>query len=171
MSLKAAEMEVAIADRFDLRKNILVPNIQAGMGLHEVDVLMLRPTGYATEFEIKISKGDLMKDFKKDHHHASNMINEMYYAVPMNLVRHTMRVIPKEMGIVGVLRTPQGFKTDIIREAVPNKDARKWTDAERMQLLRLAYIRSWQYRKKLMGIKHRHDLKNWKPTVNHYEEE
>ena len=72
--MTAKEMELHISRYFDLRQNIIVPNISWGMGLHECDLLILSRAGYATEIEIKISAADLRKDSKKKHEHLSNKI-------------------------------------------------------------------------------------------------
>jgi len=136
------EIEVAIAEMFDLRKNIIVPNIQAGMGLHECDVLMYRPTGYGVEFEIKLTKSDLMKDFKKDHHHESDLIKEVYYAVPANLVSTCLQVLPKTFGIIAVRRgADMELVSEIVRPSVENTDARKWTPEEAFKLAKLGTMR------------------------------
>lgn len=145
--ISAVEIEVALAEFLDYRKNIIVPRVERGAGLHECDLLMLRPTGYATEFEIKISKGDLMKDAKKEHGHESDKIKEMYYAVPMNLVSTTLSVIPKKYGIIGVIRKgDSGLECREIRPAEHQK-ARKWTDDEAYQLMRLNAMRVWKLKK------------------------
>lgn len=148
------EIEVAIMEAFDLRKNLIVPNIQAGMGLHECDVLLLRPTDYAVEFEIKLTKSDLMKDFHKDHHHESELIKEVYYAVPMNIVSACMGVLPKNFGIMGIKRGPNMEPVaEVIRPAVPDQNARKWTVEERLQLGRLGTMRICKLKKEIIKLK------------------
>lgn len=142
--ISAVEIEIALADFLDYRKNIIVPRVERGAGLHECDLIMLRPTGYATEYEIKISKGDLMKDFKKEHGHQNELIKEMYYAVPMNLVSDTLSVIDRKYGVIGILRKGDGsLEAKEIRPAVHQK-ARKWTDEEAYQLMRLNAMRLWR---------------------------
>jgi hypothetical protein len=136
------EIEVAIAEMFDLRKNIIVPNIQAGMQLHECDVLMYRPTGYGVEFEIKLTKSDLMKDFSKDHHHESELIKEVYYAVPANIVSVCLQVLPKTFGIIVARRgADMEIVTEIVRPSIENADARKWTAEEAFKLAKLGNMR------------------------------
>jgi len=46
---------------------LLIPNINTGYG--EADVLMLSKAGYATEYEIKISRSDFAADKKKVYKH------------------------------------------------------------------------------------------------------
>lgn len=125
----------------DYRKNIIVPRVERGASLHECDMLLLRPTMYATEFEIKISKSDLAKDKYKDHHHASDKIKYMFYAVPMDLVSITLSSIDKSIGVIGVARKgDMSLEAKIIRES-ETRPARKWTEAEQFQLARLGAMR------------------------------
>ena len=49
-------VQIALAKYFDSRRNLVLPNAYYGVhGLnHEVDLLVVKPTGYAIEIEIKI---------------------------------------------------------------------------------------------------------------------
>ncbi len=153
-SITTPEIEVAIMEGFDLRKNIIVPNIQSGLGLHECDVLLLRPTGYGVEFEIKLTKSDLMKDFKKEHHHESELIKEVYYAVPMNLVSTCLRVLDPRYGVIGIRRDgDMNPVMEIVRETTHNQSARKWTDAEAFKLAKLGAMRLCKIKKELIKIR------------------
>lgn len=152
--IQAQDIEIALMERFDYRKNLMVPNVQAGMGLHECDMLMLRPTGYATEFEIKISLSDLRKDKKKEHGHDSDLIKDMFYAVPDFLVSEAMRTVPVEYGIVWVKRVSMTeFVADIRRDPQSRQGARKWTDEERYQLARLGTMRMLKLKKENQRLK------------------
>jgi len=76
-------MTVFVMQYFNPRQNIVVPNVFWGMGFgHEVDVLVCSKLGYTTEVEIKISRGDLLADFRKKHDHSDPKINSHYFAVP-----------------------------------------------------------------------------------------
>ena len=132
------EMDLAVMDAFDYRKNLIVPNVTSGLGLHECDLLMCRPTMYGVEFELKLTKSDLMKDFKKDHKHESELIKEVYYVVPAEITAVTLQVVPKEYGVIMVKRD-KDLKpvATVMREATIRPGARKWTDEERFQLARL----------------------------------
>ncbi len=140
--ISAADIEVAVMERFDYRKNLMVPNIQAGMDMHECDMLMLKPSGYATEFEFMITSSDLRKDLKKEHGHLDNRIKEMYYAVPDFLAAEAKHVLDPSYGIVMVRRkSATDFEAEIYREAKERPGARKWTDEERLALARLGTMR------------------------------
>lgn len=64
--LKTIDIEVAVATYLNVRTNLIVPNISWGMFLHECDLLVLTPAGFAWEIEIKTTKADLIKDQKKN---------------------------------------------------------------------------------------------------------
>lgn len=96
------EIEVAIAKYFGVRKNIIVPNISWGFLTHEADLFIVRKSGYAVEVEIKISRADLINDFKKKHTHndKQNRISEFYYAMPKDLYLKCKDLIPENAGII-----------------------------------------------------------------------
>lgn len=153
-TLTTPELEIAITNGFDRRKNLLVPNVQAGMGLYECDLLLLRPTDYAVEFELKLTKSDLMKDFNKDHTHEHELIKEVYFVMPMNVVSTGVRVVPENYGIIGVRRNEKLEPVmEIIRPTIENPKARKWTLEERLQLLRLLNMRYWNLSEKLIKLR------------------
>jgi len=61
------EMETAISRLFGVREHIIVPNISWGFyGIHEMDVCVVRKSGYMIEIEIKRSVHDMKADFKKN---------------------------------------------------------------------------------------------------------
>lgn len=157
-NLTTPELELAIADNFDLRKNVIVANLTNAHGkfegLHEIDVGLLRPTDYFVEFECKLTKSDLMKDFHKEHSHRHELVREMYYVMPMNVVSTAMRVVPEHCGIIGVRRNEKLEPViEIIRETTVNPDARKWTIEERLQLLRLGNMRVWKAKRDLVKLR------------------
>lgn len=94
--------EIAVANLFDYRVYTIVPNVSYGLGLnHECDMLLLSSSGYFTEVEIKVSKADLLADFKKSHGHRSKIISRLYYAIPTYLM-DCLPLIPKEHGVIEV---------------------------------------------------------------------
>ena len=82
--MKTLEMEIALMRKFDVRRNIIVPNICWGMNLHECDLLSITKKGYATEIEIKVSKPDLRADRDKTHGHRSNKIEFLELKIKRN---------------------------------------------------------------------------------------
>src|SRR5690606_38694218 len=72
----------------------------------EADVLSLNKSGYLTEFEVKISRGDFLADKKKDkwifysNKVESQIPNYFYYACPIGLISEDE--IPSFAGLVYV---------------------------------------------------------------------
>lgn len=71
----------------------------------ECDVLTVTKSGYATEWELKISRSDFKADFKKPKHRQfekgkGGMIKHFYYVVPEGLV--SVDEIPTYAGLMYV---------------------------------------------------------------------
>lgn len=145
--MTARDIEVAVANHFDFRRNLVVPNVYWGVGLnHEADLLVLSGAGYASEIEIKISRGDLMKDKKKEHGHRSDIVKALYFAVPEELADFAISNIPDEAGLLVVYRKNNKHFVKVVKNPVPRKHSRKFTEAERYQLARLGLLRYWSCR-------------------------
>ncbi len=150
------QMEVALANYFNYRKNLIVPNVCWGMDLHECDLFILSQASYATEVEIKVSMADLRADAKKRHGHRSNRIKRLYFALPIELgdKHHAeiMEVVPERAGVLFVRNQdkqwwpqPRVIKS---REAVNQKTSR-FTETERYKVARLGAMRIWELKRKL----------------------
>lgn len=152
--LHSGHMEFAIAVLVGWRQNIIVPNISWGLGLnHEADLLVLDASNRLTEIEIKISKSDLVADFKKGHSHESAMISRLVYALPLDLLESCMPMIPRHSGIITV-EWNQWAKTYVAKwYRVPkhNKLKRKPSDAEIKKLMQLGLMRIWTLKRKLLN--------------------
>ena len=147
--MKTIDMEVLLASRFNFVQNIIVPNVQWGMGVHECDLFVLRPSGYAVEIEIKISKADLIKDKDKWHGHRSNVIRELWFAVPEKLEPY-IEHIPERAGILIARECARDtYRLYELRRPIINKIAKKHTDHERAKLARLGAMRIWGLKRKL----------------------
>lgn len=151
--MKTTEIEIAIAEHYGIRQNIIVPNISWGLGLHECDLLVLSSSKYATEIEIKISISDLKKDAKKKHTHYSEKIKYLYFAIPSYLAMH-IEYIPKRAGIYVVNSKHEVF---CLAKPVYNIGCRCFTEEEIFQLQRLGIIRTWSLRKKLLKFENKND--------------
>ena len=157
---KTLDMELAVSGYFGIRKNLIVPNVSWGMFGHEVDLCVLSPAGYATEVEIKVDRSDLIKDKEKRHGHRSEIIKYLYFAIPEHL-KKDVEHIPERAGILTVKwnapwdnriyggRYAEGWwSCKKVRE--PKIQARhKWTDQQRLDLLRLGAMRIWGLKTKL----------------------
>ena len=162
--LNSADIEVAVAKYFKPRTHLIVPNISWGMNIHECDLLILNGSNYAVEVEIKISKSDVKADLKKGHGHKSNRIKRLFFAIPEHLnTPDVIELIPERAGIFVVSeRYPvyqSGYGADstkvsyymqprctVIRNAKINKEARPFTDGERIEMGRLGMLRYWNIR-------------------------
>jgi len=150
------EMEVAIVTLFGIRENIIVPNISWGFYIHEIDLFLINKSGYVKEIEIKRSKSDLIADFTKKHHHVDkqNRINELYYAMPVELYETCKHYIPENAGIITCNRYDNDSKiyARIIRHAKKIKNSRKLTIEEQLQIARLGTMRIWSLKNKIIKL-------------------
>jgi len=154
-------MEEAIARKFGIRRNIIVPNISWGLpGMHECDVFIIKQTGYCVEVEIKRTKADLLADFNKRHDHKDrqNRIKEFYYAMPETLLKTCENLIPKNAGIISCRRSDWGKKlvyASFKRNPMPIKDARKLTIEEQFKVAKLGTMRIWALKNKIIKLQHK----------------
>lgn len=153
-----AEMEIAIANYFNFRRNLIIPNVSYGMMDYEADLIIVNPKGLATEVEIKISALDLKKDKKKGHHHNNELVHRLYFAIPYYLENY-LDDIPKKAGILlvkPIFKDIVGYKTKSYVECIRGPRLNKvdrWDDNKRMQITRLSTMRIWSLKEKLFNIK------------------
>lgn len=160
-------MEVALMNYLNYRQNIIVPNVTTGSGLvnFETDLLMIRPSGYAVGVEIKVSKSDLMADFKKTQHTDKEFkrgkssleryygkFRHFYYAVPDNMKQIALEVVPSHFGVLYVGMSPKNSHFPYrlyVGEArpAPVMFQHKWSDSDRLAVARLGAMR-------IYGLKH-----------------
>lgn len=133
---------------FNPRLNTVVPNVSWGIGIHECDVLVVRPSGHAVEIEIKVSVSDLKADAKKHHGHYSNRIRELWFAMPAFMEPH-VDLVPARAGIL-LLDTRHGstYVSKTLRKPILNSQARKLTPREIQKVRHLGCMR-------LMGLMQR----------------
>lgn len=167
MEISTIEMEVAIMDYFDSRKNLIVPGITNTIGLvpFETDVLLITPSNCAYGFEIKISKADLKADFKKRHHTYRiekgddlciekyyRKFRHFYYVVPEFLKEIAVELIPEFCGLMCLHKS--GNK---LQEVKPAKILSKynWSDKEKYQVARLGSMRIHTLKKNIIVLKNK----------------
>lgn len=150
MGITTLEMEIAVANYFNIRQNTIVPNVHWGLeSMHECDIMVVTPAGYCTEIEIKVSKKDIIAENKKKHHHIDrlNRVKNFYFAVPKELAEFALERIPSHAGllvatkgnIAGTIRARLMCK----RPCVADSNARKLTKEEHAQVVRLGAMRIW----------------------------
>jgi hypothetical protein len=147
--LSYIDIELAIANQFGYRQNIIVPNVSWGLlGQMEVDLLIVSQSGYCTEIEIKMSNGDIEKDKKKWHRIRAGenngirhpLITRTFFAIPENLnIEH----IPEWAGIITLKKVNDQVMTKTVRGAKRNPKSRKIRDDEKLKLLHLGCMRIW----------------------------
>ncbi len=164
--LVCADIELAVANFFGYRENIIIPNISWGFNLgHEADLVILRPSGWLMEVEIKTSASDIKRDLLKQAPHRSRrwlttnknesnfhwgpLIQRCYFAVPESLA--TDPNIPDYCGIISI----SDWQCKIVKPAPLNKNSRKLNDAEIKKLLRLATMRTWTLKTALQRLRNK----------------
>jgi len=153
--LTAAEIEIAVANHFGYRQNIIVPNVSWGLFNNmEVDLLVLRPSGYCMEVEIKTTASDIRADLKKRHQHKSKLLRQTWFAVPFQLSRHPD--IPTYAGVLSVAEDDEGNPRHVstVRACAVNREARKLTPTEIEKVGRLAAMRIWTLKQTLAFWRH-----------------
>lgn len=142
-------MEIAMMQFFDVRQNIIVPNVSWGVAnLHECDLLVLSDSNYAAEIEIKISKSDLLNDKLKTHGHIHNHIARFFFAVPEELKDVALDVIPDRAGLY-ILKSIQ-HRPKLIKKCKRNPEAVRWSADERLKLAHLGTMRILNLKRKLL---------------------
>ena len=156
------EAEERLAQYFDYRQNIIVPNVSWGFHLHECDLLVLRKSGYLVEIEIKVTRTDLKKDRGKFHKHIDdyNRVKELWFAIP-DYLQDSIEFIPEHAGVIVLNKEDRSYsdcpviRCKILRKARINKSARTLYENEMLKLARLGTMRIWTLKKKIInGKKH-----------------
>ena len=142
----ATEIELAIAKSFGTGQNIIVPNVSWGFLLPYVaDLLILTKSNYLWEIEIKVSRGDLLRDGKKYHQHDSQKVRELWFAIPKKLECCADKILNR----AGVFIVhPNGYVT-VHKTPTINRLACKLSDKECFKLARLGALRVWTLKKKI----------------------
>jgi len=159
--MRTIDIEIALMRWFSITAYSIIPNISFGMAynhksLHECDLLLLSKSGYATEIEIKISKGDIDNERKKKHNHQHPLIKRLYFAVPYTLVDYVMQsnYVPKDSGVIsveeiGYVYGKKKYKVRIVKEAIVRKGCVKWDNKLRMNFYRLGVLRILGFKEKI----------------------
>lgn len=159
------EIEYAVIKNINVRQHYVIRNLSWGIhNLHECDILKLTKSGYATEYEIKISRSDLLRDKDKKHGHSSPYIKELYFVVPYHLIDFAHKNIPDRAGLIAVYDMPRSlsnsksfnetnYQLRHLRSAKVNTKAIKWSDKDIFDLLRLSNMRLVRYTRDIARIK------------------
>jgi hypothetical protein len=146
MTVTALDIEIAVANHFCYRRNLIVPNVSWGLGFrHELDLAIVSDNNYVTEVEIKTTKSDLKRDDKKKHGHYDNRIRRLYFAVPAAIADAAMEFAPMPAGVLVFA----GTGVNCLRAAKIKRAAVPLTAAERLHLLHLSSMRVWTLKQTL----------------------
>ena len=153
--MNSCEIEIAVAEHFNSRTNLIVPNVHWGLNFnYELDLIIVYQSHYASEVEIKISISDLKAEKRKrPGAHYSNKIRRLYFAVPYNLKDESMDLIPERAGLLSV-NLVKGFWVVSLEKAPKiNTSARKLEEWEVNRLRELAAMRIWSLKEALLKEK------------------
>jgi len=159
MKITTIELEIALARYLNPRVNLIVPNVSWGFFNHECDIISVSKAGYATEYELKISKADLKADFRKKHDHSDNKIKALFYVFPEYL-RDCIELIPDKAGILLASRHQVQYSDSqkahdiffhLFRDAEMTSKPYKLNEADRYQIARLGAMRIWGLKEKIIN--------------------
>ena len=137
-----------------LNHKLIVPNIY--LHYSEADLITVQKSGYVNEIEIKLTKADLKRDFKKRKHaymlESKNQSNPNYsrlhtpnyfwFCIPKTLLPKIDFDIPEDYGIITV--DENGGWPDIHKRAkIMHRD--KVTDKQIRQIARSLMYKMWKY--------------------------
>ena len=157
------EIEVALAehDYFSYVKNVVAFNVLGETSKlplwHECDMLVLRPSGYLIEVEIKRSWSDFLADFHKKHHHGcgdqQSLVKELWFCVPEGCLEDAKAKL-EEAGqpYSGIVTYDEELKLKL-HGGYLLSNYRKLTIEEQFQVARFGAMRCVKLRKKLLQAK------------------
>ena len=140
--MNSTQIELALVRHLNSRINLIVPNVYWGLGLHyEADLIVVKPSQWAYEIEIKTSLPDLKAEKKKRYNaHCSNKFKYLYFAVPEKLKEQALELIPERSGLFIVKENEMVI---LVRPPKINKNARKLNLNEMKKLYELCQMRIW----------------------------
>jgi hypothetical protein len=146
-------------------KNLVLTNVYVGH--HEADYLVIRPSGWADEFEIKRSVVDFHKDFKKKTkgvHKHNNLrkayngknirtasktkmkIRRFWFVVPEDILDEIKNDVPEYAGLIRIHKAKNNRCYAKVIKKAPDLTygVTKWTNADKLKIYRKMYFRFWK---------------------------
>ena len=150
---------------------VAVPNTTSLAGW-EADLLLLQPSGWAWEIEIKVSVNDFRREFKTketkhrilregfviergiwsgtDYTRKNKHVQKFFFAVPKDVFdKLKLEEFPDYAGIIVIdpdrLDWAKRIVPEVVRKAKNLPGVEKAPDSFRIELLRLAHNRLWGY--------------------------
>jgi len=152
----SSDIEIALVRHLNPRMNLIVPNVYWGLGFnYEIDLMIVKPSGYAWEIEIKTSISDLKAEKKKrSSAHCSNRIKRLYFAIPENIKEKALPLIPDKAGLF-IIR--ENYKVTLIKAPKINTKARKLNEKEIKKLHELISMRIWNLKEQILNKRKQHE--------------
>jgi len=148
--MKTADLEIGVANHFDVRRNLIIPNVSWGFLDYEADIVIVRPSGYAIEVEIKNSEADIKNDKNKKKWRKGiwpcKYFKEFWMAVPEHL--ENSKHIPEHAGILRIYKYRRKFYGKVIRKPQTNPNVVKLNKKQIEKLQRLLCLRIWSIKRK-----------------------
>lgn len=142
----AGRVLFALARYFDWWQQRLIPEFEIDGG--RADLVVVSKAGYATEIEIKVSRGDWEADGEKLKWMRTGWqrphVARFFYAVPAPLVAVMPAWVPRDAGVLSVRDGAPGYDTVREHRAARRYTARKLTDDQLAQIERAYYYRYWR---------------------------
>lgn len=148
----AGRMLFALARHFDWWQNQLITEFEID-GLRE-DLVVVSRSKYATVIEIKISRGDWLKDRHKNR--SFRQVSRFFYAVPLPLYEQGVPShVPDSAGIIVVRNGGLLAGYDRVREvrAARRMKAEKLTAEQLASIERAFYYRFWRQHMELERLR------------------
>jgi len=147
------KIEFAVAGWFGIRTHVIVPNLSWGLVRHECDLAVLSPSDYLYEIEIKVSRGDIIRDRNKEKWRVYDErgFRKLWFAIPDKL-QSSIEHIPERAGILIITENNGYSLVREIRKPIINKLAKKLSQEEKFNLARLGAMRIWKLKHALLNI-------------------
>lgn len=152
--LSIHEIELAIAQVFGIRNNIIVPNVSWGFfATHEADLVIINKTGYMTEVEIKRSWQDFLNDFKKHTTHDEGKVMWKYFAFPQSLCEKAWQYLcdngHRDWGVIPYTESGGAWVQYYPDNKGHSDCSKKLFLEEKLAIARLGCMRIWSLKEKL----------------------
>ena len=153
-NLTIDQIELAIAEFFGFRNNIIVPNVSWGFfATHEADLVIINKSGYMTEVEIKRSWQDFLNDFKKHTTHDEGKVMWKYFAVPDSLSEKAWQYLcdngHREWGVIQYNEFGGAWAVHHPNNRQITTKSNRLFLEEQLAIARLGSMRIWKLKEKL----------------------
>lgn len=165
--MNALDIELAVVEFFGKRKFMMVPNVSHGFDLnYEADLMILTPTDFLYEVEIKVSKSDMKADLKKQNAHNSIYVKRLYFAFPEQLLETALEILPEDVGLF-VAHTHLNGSVYVVLKRKPKEitNCKTVPIEKQYKLARLGVLRMWNMKNILYSKLPRQTLLNFNKDI------